>query len=316
MKSHARMLLSLDGLSVGDAFGELFFASEESLRIMLTRRILPDPPWNYTDDTEMAISIVESLGLLGRIVPDDLAACFVRRYTPWRGYGPGAHRLLTSLSQGADWREETPAMFGGMGSFGNGAAMRVAPLGAYFAHDLDAVVLNARLSAEPTHSHPEAVAGAIAVAVAAALSWRTREEGRVSGKEFLEQVAEGVPESATKEGILRAAEIPFDEIATLEEQAPSLDVRPAEVAAILGSGWEISSQDTVPFALWCAARHLYDYRAALWATASGLGDVDTTCAIVGGIVSLSACDNGIPQDWLCAREPLPMIGPSSTNESP
>ena len=63
----------------------------------------------------------------------------------------------------------TPRLFGGEGSFGNGAAMRVAPLGAYFADELDAVVEQASFSAEVTHSHPEGIAGAIAVAVAAAL---------------------------------------------------------------------------------------------------------------------------------------------------
>jgi hypothetical protein len=48
-----------------------------------------------------------------------------------------------------------------------------------------------------------------------------------------------------------------------------------------------------------------DFADALWWTVAGLGDRDTTCAIVGGIVSLSA--NGLPADWLERREPLPEI---------
>jgi ADP-ribosylglycohydrolase len=43
--------------------------------------------------------------------------------------------------------------------------------------------------------------------------------------------------------------------------------------------------DTVPYAIWCAARHLDDLVEALWATVSVGGDIDTTCAIVGGIVA-------------------------------
>ena len=43
----------------------------------------------------------------------------------------------------------------------------------------------------------------------------------------------------------------------------------------------------MPFALWCAARHIDNYEEALWATVSGLGDRDTTCAIVGGVVTLA-----------------------------
>jgi hypothetical protein len=63
--------------------------------------------------------------------------------------------------------------------------------------------------------------------------------------------------------------------------------------------------DTVPFALWCAATHLDDYPAALWATASAGGDVDTTCAIVGGIVAAHVGTDGIPFTWQEAVEPLP-----------
>jgi ADP-ribosylglycohydrolase len=60
----------------------------------------------------------------------------------------------------------------------------------------------------------------------------------------------------------------------------------------------------VPFSLWCASRHLDRYEEALWATVSGLGDRDTTCAIVGGIVALRVGAEGLPRDWLARREPL------------
>ena len=61
----------------------------------------------------------------------------------------------------------------------------------------------------------------------------------------------------------------------------------------------------MPFALWCAARHLDDDEEALGLTVSGLGDRDTTCAIVGGIVACYVGEEGIPVAWLQAREPLP-----------
>ena len=79
----------------------------------------------------------------------------------------------------------------------------------------------------------------------------------------------------------------------------------AEAAAMLGNGQKISAQDTVPFALWCAAGHLGDYEASIWAALAGGGDCDTTCAIVGGIVALSAGLDSVPPDWRAAREPLP-----------
>jgi ADP-ribosylglycohydrolase len=67
----------------------------------------------------------------------------------------------------------------------------------------------------------------------------------------------------------------------------------------------VTAPDTVPFALWCAARHLGSYEDALWATVSGLGDRDTTCAIVGGIVVMSAGVRSIPAEWLEHREQIP-----------
>lgn len=292
MNSWQRMQLSLNGLSVGDALGETFFDAGQDLEQRIERREVPSAPWRYTDDTEMALSIAETLWHDGRIDPDALAQRFAQRFTPWRGYGTGAHRLLIRLQCGANWRTQASQMFGGSGSYGNGAAMRVAPLGAYFADDLAAVRENAILSAQITHTHPEGVAGAIAVAVAAALAFRVGEGEWISAQNVLQQVAETVPESVTRSGIELAAEIP-------------LTSSPRAIAKQLGAGYKISAQDTVPFALWCAARHLDNYEQAFWATISGLGDMDTTCAIVGGIVALAARQSGIPQAWLEAREPFP-----------
>jgi hypothetical protein len=47
---------------------------------------------------------------------------------------------------------------------------------------------------------------------------------------------------------------------------------------------------------------LDNFEEAMWWTVGGLGDSDTTCAIVGGIVALSA---PVPHNWIASREPLP-----------
>jgi hypothetical protein len=49
---------SLEGLSIGDAFGNRFFTSPSSVERLIELRALPAGEWNYTDDTVMAISIV------------------------------------------------------------------------------------------------------------------------------------------------------------------------------------------------------------------------------------------------------------------
>jgi len=288
-----RARLSLEGLSVGDAFGEATMFAAATL--FHRAREMPRAPWPYTDDTMMAISIVEQLESLGRIDPDDLAQRFAERFLaePDRGYGSGAARLLYRVCRGADWREAAARMFHGTGSMGNGSAMRVAPLGAYFADDLDAAVEQAGRSAVVTHMHREGVAGAVAVAVAAAVACRSRRKrGPKAGRRLLAAAAKYTPRGATRDGIVRAAELPLD---TPTDRA----------ASKLGNGCEITCPDTVPFCLWCAAAHLGDFDGALGATAAVLGDCDTNCAIVGGIVALTVGRKGIGQDWLAAREPLP-----------
>jgi len=79
----------------------------------------------------------------------------------------------------------------------------------------------------------------------------------------------------------------------------------AEAAYALGNGAQVLAQDTVPFALWVAATHLDDYPAAILACVEAGGDIDTTSAIVGGIVAAHTGVDGIPAEWLAAREPLP-----------
>ncbi|WP_412544401.1 ADP-ribosylglycohydrolase family protein [Longispora sp. K20-0274] len=81
--------------------------------------------------------------------------------------------------------------------------------------------------------------------------------------------------------------------------------RAQSVAALVGCGALITAPDTVPHAIWCAARHLDDLPEALWATISAGGDIDTTCAIVGGIVAARVGLGQVPETWLTAAEPLP-----------
>src|SRR5579884_1292115 len=208
---------------------------------------------------------------------------------PDRGYGPGMRRLLPRLGSGGDWRASARALYRGEGSLGNGAAMRVGPLGAWFADDEERAAVEARRSAEVTHAHPEGIAGAVAVAAAAALAARTDRRGA----DLVAGVIEFVPEGAVREGLRRARDLGA--------------VPPEEAARLLGSGALASAPDTVPFALWCASRSPDDYEAALWLTLGGLGDRDTTCAIVGGIVAARVGREGIPSSWLAAREPLPPL---------
>lgn len=296
-----RAQLSLRGLSVGDALGERFF-SPWVRDACLRERIVPEGTWRWTDDTAMAISIVEVLEQHGNIEQDVLAKWFAARYMdePNRGYGPAQHDLLRAIHRGADWSIEVTELFRGSGSFGNGGAMRVAPVGAYFADDLSRAATEAAASAEVTHAHPEGKAGAIAVAVAAAWAWQWNQTGRSAPtSDLLHAVLEHTPRGKVYQMIELATRIALDEWEF-------------DAANQLGDGSNVTAMDTVPFCLWVAARHLDDYVEALWTAIRVHGDIDTNCAIIGGIIGLVVGENGIPKDWQRNTERLPSSGESDS----
>ncbi len=280
-----QMQKSLVGLSVGDAFGECFFQSSNMKKI--SGRILPEGQWRWTDDTHQALSVVEIMYKFHEINQDELAIALARRYylDPNRGYGRGAAKLFAQIQAGGNWRELSPNLFDG-GSYGNGAAMRVAPLGAYFEGQPEIAVIQARKSAEVSHAHLEGISGAIAIAVATSII----SQDEMPGKKFLQSVLEFTPPSEIRRKIELAITIPKDDFGL--------------AVNLLGTGEQIAAFDTVPFCLWIAAHFSEDYENALWKTVSGLGDRDTTCAIVGGMVSLVS---EIPAIWLDRWEKLPDI---------
>jgi ADP-ribosylglycohydrolase len=288
-QAYDRAAVCLEGLALGDAFGESFFGSDAPERIAI--RTLRASPWRWTDDTAMALGVLETLVTQRKIEQVTLARNFARRYRddPARGYGGAMHEHLTAVSAGVHWRLSSESLFDGAGSFGNGAAMRAPIVGAWFADEPDRVVDEARRSAEVTHTHVEGIVGAIAVAVAATLA--CRDDSTLVGHSFLENVVDRLPAS---------------EVRTRSESLLALDdtTPVSRIAQLVGNGSDVSAQDTVPLVLWCAAQNLDDYRAALWQTVSALGDRDTTCAMVGGIVACRVGRERLPKDWMSRREPV------------
>lgn len=288
-----RLRLSLDGLSIGDAFGQRFFGPV-AMGDQLVSRQLPPGPWKYTDDTEMALALASVLETQGTVDSAALAAEFAARFAvdPHRCYGAGMHTMLDEINRGRPWREAAASLFGGEGSLGNGSAMRVAPLGAYFADDFATVATQARISAAVTHLHPEGAAGAIAVAIAAAWAWQWNSGGRREPRAaLLANAYQHTPDGSVRQGIARAQQVELDE---WEFTA----------AEMLGNGGQITCADTVPFCLWIATRHLDSFTDAMWNTVRAGGDIDTNAAIVGGIVSLAVGRPGVPEEWRRLRESL------------
>jgi len=274
---------SLAGLSVGDALGAQFFVPG------VTADALPSGPWPWTDDTEQACCLVATLAE-GDFDRDGFAELLGRHHDPYRGYGPGAVVLLRAIREGLPWPIAAAAAFDGQGSAGNGAAMRAAPLGAWHADSLAHAAAQGARAAEVTHAHPEGIAGGVAVAVAASLAGAARLGGhRPEPDQLLAAVAQQVRPGHVQDGLRAAVKIKNREVAAYE----------------LGCGARAMAQDTVPFALWVAARYLDDYPSAVAACLDAGGDVDTTCAIAGGVVAAYTGTAGIPAAWLATREPLP-----------
>ncbi|MEV5649270.1 ADP-ribosylglycohydrolase family protein [Nocardia sp. NPDC052254] len=290
------MLASLNGLSVGDALGAQFPILGTSVPELLAGRVA-GRQWNWTDDTEMACSVAGELCEHGEIDQDRLAGAFARRLDRTRDYGFFAVDTLSRIGRGTPWQQAAGAVYDGQGSCGNGGAMRVAPLGACFAGDPETIVAQAVRSAQVTHMHPEGVAGAVAVALAAGAAAEAGMRGiRPAPAEFIDEILRHLSDGET---------------ARLIRHARTLLGAPAEVAAAeLGNGSRVTAQDTVPLTIWIAATHLADYPSAVTTCLAADGDIDTTGAIVGGIVAAYTGTHpqpvtGIPHTWLATREPLP-----------
>lgn len=296
MRTHEERLATaleiLEGLSVGDALGEALSYQHYRARELSDFSVFSAGSVRFTDDTEMALAVCETLKLIRGIDEDTVAWAFSSRFRkdPERGYGKMARRILESLAAGAHWKDVSVNAFGG-GSFGNGAAMRVAPIGGYFADDLNAVRQAAANSARVTHFHPEGIAGAIAVAIASAVAFSSRHlPAEQAGGAIWQAVLDHTPEGKVRNGISTARSMSG---ATANE-----------VVREVGNGAGVSAQDTVPFCIWSACRNLGDFREAFLSTVEAGGDCDTNCAIVCGIVTAFLGISAIPEDWLRVRESL------------
>src|SRR5262249_7566169 len=84
MKNHQQRIgdafCALEGLSVGDAFGRHSLYTGQTVDILTRERPFFTPPWEYSDDTEMAIAILEVLEARQVIDQDALARAFAHRF--------------------------------------------------------------------------------------------------------------------------------------------------------------------------------------------------------------------------------------------
>ena len=194
----------------------------------------------FTDDT--VLTMANALWLLEdeQHTPERLAQIMYElcHDYPGRGYG----------GRFAHWiYDGNPQPYG---SFGNGSAMRVSPVG-YYAKTLDEVMELARISAEVTHNHPEGIKGAQATAAAIFLARQGKSKPEI--RDFIEKTFN------------------YDLSRTLAEIRPDYS-------------FDETCQHTVPEALTCYMEGK-DYEDVVRLAVSLAADADTLAAIAGSIAS-------------------------------
>jgi poly(ADP-ribose) glycohydrolase ARH3 len=262
---------ALLGTFVGDALGMPYEGADpRSIPAALEMVDARLGRGTYTDDTQMMIALAESLLRCDVVEPEDVARAFRSHYQPARGYGAGTRRVFELWEQGDSVEEAARSVFGGQGSLGNGAAMRVAPVAVRFADDEVLLVTQASRSARVTHAHPVGIDGAVvqAAAVAAALD-------------------DDHPLAAA----IAAAR-------TRELRDPLLDLRDATA---IGGPATSAAAGSVPLAV-SAAALATTFEDALTRAIRAGGDTDTAGAMAGAIAGARFGASAIPARWIDALE--------------
>jgi len=261
------------GAAVGDALGmPLEFGprqpADRLVREMEKGRI---PPGTFTDDTEMALALAESLLAHCPLGPADVA----QRFVAWYQAGPddvGVHtsNVLSSIASGEHWEQAVEAVQRRRPeSAGNGSVMRCWPVTLAHWDNLDRLLADSRLQSRVTHPHTECVTGsAFTNAAIYYLLW-------------------GVPMVKAVAGAMKVAEIPRSLRATIEA-APG---RGRE--ELKNSGWV---RHTLESGVW-GLLTTDSFEEAVVQVVNLGNDADTAGAVVGALAGAAYGLEAIPARW-------------------
>ncbi|NPV05489.1 MAG: ADP-ribosylglycohydrolase family protein [Syntrophaceae bacterium] len=289
----SKFIGALVGGALGDAIGEKAFRCAG--REALLEAIAGAGVLRWTDDTAMSIGLAESICDRGGIDPQHLGDTFRRRYgqEPWRGYASGPPAVFAAVeSEGLSYEEAARTLFGGRGSLGNGAAMRVAPAGLFY-HDAPDLYERAAASAAVTHAHPVGIDGAAVLAKAVAVAATLDPANAFPQAEFLETLV-GFSRTHAFWGKIRL-------VRELLQKA----IPPGEAATRLGRS--VAVDESLPFALYAFLLHPGSYRECLLCAVLEPGDRDTVGAMAGALSGAYLGVEAIPAAWRGKLEAGPAI---------
>lgn len=279
----SRYLGCMVGSAIGDAIGEMaFYHPEKQYLYTLVNRL---EKLIYTDDTAMTIGLAESLLQKRGIDLQHLGDTFSRNFhrEPWRGYASGPPTIFSFVRHsGISYAEAAKSLFGGVGSLGNGAAMRISPVGLFF-HNSEQLYDEASLSAEVTHAHPVGKDGASVQARAIAQAVKLDSEKEFLIEMFIHNLI----------AFARTSEI-RDKMKLIQKLTQE-DVNPDAAAARLGRS--VAVDESMPFAIYSFLRYPKSFEDCLFCSILNGGDRDTlgamACAISGAYLGIEA----IPLSW-------------------
>jgi poly(ADP-ribose) glycohydrolase ARH3 len=280
--------------AAGDALGAAFegWSSVDGDALMARERATD--PLRFTDDTVQALVVVRHVAERhGDVDREALAKELAQAWAeePERGYGSGARQVLEQLNAGIPWSRATRAGFPG-GSFGNGAAMRAAPL-ALVATSAEHAAQLGRETAAVTHAHPHGQEGAAVQACAAYLALHSDPARPLDRGPFLDGI---IP-------VLRSTE--WDTRVDHVRALLARNASPSFAADELGNG--ASALQAVPAALHAFLQdpdHPGD--VVRYAIRAG-GDTDTTASMAGALAGARTGTHGLPANWLARLENQPEI---------
>ncbi len=276
------------GSALGDAIGKVAYRSRTSTQ--LSETIEKKELLIYTDDTAMALALAEHIiSNNGEIDPEMLGKLFHKHYErePRRGYGPGPPTIFQKVAQsGGSYVDAAKSLYNGQGSFGNGASMRITPLGLFFFDSSDETIReNATKSSIPTHTHPLGIEGACILAKAFSLALKETQISNLDKKlVFIDELIAFTTNPTYEEQLHLSKKL-------LLEQTPLKDAEKA-----LGSN--VTAIKSVPFAIHAFLHNPNNYEESLLETILVSRDKDTVGAITGGLLGAHLGINAIPNEWL------------------
>ncbi len=261
------------GAALGDALGmPLEFGPAQPLTALVRElRAGRQPAGSFTDDTEMALALAESLLAFTPLNPQDLAD----RFVSWLGHNPPdvgnqTYRILNRMRQGLDWEAASrDSLQRNPNSSGNGSVMRCWPVALARCTQPQELIKESRLQSRVTHPAQDCQDAC------ALVNWMIRELAfGASPEQALDSALGAVSVSAQALDMLR--------------RAPQ---QPRE--AVANSGWVLHTLESAVWGLMTT----HSFEEAVVQVANLGEDADTAAAVTGALAGAAYGLDAVPPRW-------------------